>query len=370
MNTLITEFVVTEQCNLACDYCYMENTNNYMGIDKVKLYIENVHKMMNTYGCSQYHISYFGGEPLLNWDLIKQAIPLFKQDGRCNSQVIISNGLLLTQDIIDYLKSNGVGFSWSFDGMWQDMNRPHVTFKETLSEYKSKKELIQQLSLTSKVMISPNTVSTLTENLEFFVDEFGMNNPDYSLVRDDIWSDGDIELFRVESRRLSDRIIKYFLDGQSVSVGLYNLAMMDMYVGTQYGKRPFGCFAGCHGVGYFPNGDWYPCARFGASKKYKLMDDKGNVYMDNINKLNQPHITDPRTYKECQDCKLYNYCNAGCTYSQLKINEDGVLSASPVSSVCELFKIVYNDTLYINDKLKDNSLYKGYLKSIIGSIGE
>ena len=370
MNTLITEFVVTEQCNLACDYCYMENTNNYMDIDKVKLYIENVHKLMDIYGCSQYHISYFGGEPLLNWELIKQAIPLFSEDERCNSQVIISNGLLLTQEIIDYIKKNGVGFSWSFDGIWQDMNRPHVTFRETLSEYKEKLDLIKQVSLSSKVMVSPNTIYTLTENLEFFVDECQIYNPDFSLVRDDIWSSDDIKNFKVESRRLVDRIIKYYLDGVNVSVGLYNLALLDMYIGKKQGKRPFGCFAGCHGVGYFPNGDWYPCARFGASKEYLLMDSNGNVDIENINKLNQPNITNPQTYEECQDCKLYNYCNAGCTYSQLKINGDGQLSASPVPSVCELFKIIYDDTLYINDKLKDVQNYQVYLNSILKSIGE
>ena len=369
MNTLITEFVVTEQCNLACEYCYMKNNNIYMPEKQVHSYIENVHKMMDSYGCSQYHISYFGGEPLLNWELIKYAIPLFNKDSRCESQVIISNGLLLTQDIADYCESNNVGFSWSFDGMWQDMNRPHVSFDETLSVYKEKKELIQQLSRTSKVMLSPNTVSTMTENLEFFVDEFDMNNPDFSLVRDDIWSEEDVDNFRKESRRLSDRIIKYYNDGINVSIGLYNLAMMDMYQGKTYGKRPFGCFAGCHGVGYFPNGDWYPCARFGASKEYLLMDSDGNLNSDNINFLNTPKITDPRTYEECNNCELNLYCNAGCTYSQLKI-KNGEMTSVPISSVCDLYKIVYNDTLYINDKLKDNVGYKNYLKSIIGSIGE
>lgn len=370
MNTLITEFVVTEQCNLACEYCYMKNNNIYMDIDKVKLYIENVHKIMEFYGCSQYHISYFGGEPLLNWELIKNAIPLFKEDPRCNSQVIISNGFLLTQDIIDYIKSYGVGFSWSFDGIWQDENRPHVIFSDTISKYKENKELIYQISQTSKVMISPNNIDTLTENLEFFVDEFQILNPDFSLVRDDIWSDTDVDKFKIESRRLADRIIEYYENGMNVSVGLYNLALMDMVQGSTHGKRPFGCFAGCHGVGYFPNGDFYPCARFGVSKEYLLMDSHGTLNRENIIKLNQSKITDPRTFKECDDCRLRLYCNAGCTYSQLKINDSGELSASPISSVCELFKIVYDDTMYINDKLKNNDSYKNYMNSLIKSIGE
>ena len=368
MNTLITEFVVTEQCNLACDYCYMKDQNTFMQFEAVEKYTENVQKIMDIYGCSQFHISYFGGEPLMNWSLVKQAIVHFQADQRCESQVIITNGLLLTPEIVEFCKEHNVGFSWSFDGMWQDENRPAKDTKDSLSLYREKKDLLKSISNGCKVMVGPQNSNTLTENLEFLVDEFQIFNPDYSIVRDDIWSKDQIDEFEIESRRLSNRIIKYFQDGQNVSVGFYVLALMDMINGKLRAKRPFGCFAGCHGVGYFPNGDWYPCARFGTDKSFLLMDSNGITNDENIKTLLNPKVSDPRVYPECQGCELYNFCNAGCTYSQLKI-KDGEYRSSPVESVCKLFKIIYKDTLYINECLKDNELYKSYITNITKQLG-
>jgi uncharacterized protein len=365
MNTLITEFVVTEQCNLACDYCYMKDKNTFMSISGVENYIENVQKIMDVYGCSKYHISYFGGEPLMNWKVVKEAIPKFHADPRCDSQVIITNGLLITQDIIDYCKQYNVGFSWSFDGLWQEENRPHKDTKDSLSIYREKKELLKSVSGSCKVMVGPQNSATMTENLEFLIDDFGLANPDFSLVRDDIWSEDEVIEFKFESHRLANRIVRYFKEGQNVSVGFYVLALMDMINGQVRSKRPFGCFAGCHGVGYFPNGDWYPCARFGAAKEFILMDSNNKLHHKNITALLNPIVSDPRVYPVCQDCKLYNFCNAGCTYSQLRIDKNGLHYAEPVQSICDLYHIIYDDTLYINDLLKDNELYQQYTNHLI-----
>lgn len=368
MNTLITEFVVTEMCNLDCDYCYMKDCNTYMSLNGVHDFIRNVGKVMDIYNTKQYHISYFGGEPLLNWPVIKQAIPLFKNDPRCESQVIISNGLLINEDIVNTCLSNNIGMSWSFDGMWQNTNRPHKTLRDTIFLYKDRWPLIKQLSNGCKVMVGPGNIDTMVDNLEFFINEFGIYNPDYSLVRDDIWSPDDVKRFEVESKRLADQVIMYFKSGMNVSVGFYNLALMDVLNGELRAKRPFGCFAGCHGVGYFPNGDWYPCARFGSERTFRIMDGKGVIYRDNIDTLLNKKVSDPRTYQECIACNMYKYCNAGCTFSQLKhVNKEYI--AGPVKSICDLYKIIYSDTLRIYDELKNLKNYRAYLDSMTKQLG-
>lgn len=369
MNTLITELVVTEQCNLDCKYCYMKNNAVYMTLEGIQHYIDNVGKIMDIYGSQKYHISYFGGEPLLNWEVVKDAILLFNADPRCESQVIITNGYLLTQEIVDHCKRHNVAFSWSFDGKYQDKSRPHKIDKDSLSGYMDNKELLLSVSQSCKVMIDPSNIKTMVENFDFFVNEFQIYNPDYSLVRDDIWSDEDIETFKIESRKLADKIINYFHNNMNVSAGFYTLALMDMINSSIHSKRPFGCFAGCQGVGYFPSKEFYPCARFGSSKEFLLMDSEANLQHENIKTLLNPKIHDPRTYDKCQDCALYNYCNAGCTYSQLKINDDGFHIAEPVDSICELYHIIYNDAIYINDELMNYPMYKEYLNNILRPLG-
>ena len=363
MQTLITEFVVTEKCNLACEYCYMKNNPKHMDKAGVDHFIQNVQKFMDAYGCGKYHISYFGGEPLVNWETVKYGIKQFKNDPRCESQVIISNGLLLDQEKVDYIKSHNIGFSWSFDGIWQDDQRPHLFIKDTLAVYKSKIDIINQVSRHHcKVMVSPSNFDTMADNYRFLVQEYD-REPDFALVRDDIWSDEDCEKFTEALKPLNEAILDFAEQGRVVLPGFYSLALLDMLAGKNFGKRPYSCFAGCNGVGYFPSKEFYPCARFGTSKEFCLADAEGNLIQENINFLRQRHFVDPSTYQDCIDCKLYNYCNSGCFYSQFKFDGDKYV-AGPVPNLCKLFKTIYENTLHIHSSLKYNKHYTEYLEII------
>jgi len=340
----------------------MKNSNTYMDLEGTLHFIENVHKLMEVYGSDKYNISYFGGEPLMNWGLIEKSAPLFKQDPRCEHQIIISNGLLLDENKINFIKENEIGFSFSFDGLWQNKNRPHVSHEDVFSLYMKKIPLVKKLvgNGGGKVMVSPSNIDTMTENFEFFVNEIGAYFPDFSLVRDDIWSEDDVKRFKVESRRLADRIVKYYEDGKAVFVGFFGLHLIDSILGYNKGKRPFGCFAGCSGVGYMPDKQFYLCARYGSGDSDKsglIMDVNGNLNHDLINKYLDPNIHNPKCYEECKACDLYKFCNAGCTYSQTREDEQGNITAKPVKNVCELYHIIQDDVFYLHDKLKDNKLY-------------
>lgn len=347
MRTLITEFVVTEKCNLSCEYCYMKNRNIFMTKDDVDFFIDKVGYFLNKYHCNNYHISYFGGEPLLNFDIIKYSSEKFRQDNRFKNDTIITNFLLLDDEKIDFIQKQKIGLSLSFDGLWNDFNRTTVNKKPTKEEYIDKIKYLRSKGINNgfKTMVSPECVSTLTENFLFFVNELGLTFIDFSLVRDDIWNETDIENFEKELVRLNNTLIDFHKKGFFVVHGLFYLYFVDIIVSGKYGKRPFGCFAGCKGIGYFPGKKFYPCARFGANKEYLLADESG-VYEDNINFLRQEKICNPQKYDKCKKCPIYTYCNAGCTYSQMLNNFE------PVESVCNLLKISYKETIRVYNELK------------------
>jgi len=366
---LIVEFMVTEKCNLACTYCYMANKKSFMTHETVDKFLDTIGDFMKLYNEDKYHISYFGGEPTLNWPVIEYSLPKFKADPRCHSVVMISNGLELNEERIDWMKENGLGISLSFDGIWNNEQRPLKIGGISLDKYLEKKGLLHKLANGCKVMVHPSNFKTMTENYVFFVEEYGFMNPDFSLVRDDIYTGEDLKVFDVEIKRLADKVIEYNIKGISTTVGLFLLYTLDTIIGKQQGKRPFGCFAGCHGAGFTPEGKYYPCARFASGNEYELMDSNtGDVNYENLNFLNRPVITDPRTYPECQACVLNNYCNAGCTYSQLKngIEED---RAKPVESVCKLLKMCYREAGRLMRELKDCETYKYSITSSLNNIG-
>lgn len=353
----IIENVVTERCNLACTYCYMNNNPTDMSVGVFTSILNNLDNVLKFYQQDIYHLDFFGGEPLLNWELIKQAVPMLREDQKCKSFGIISNLLELSDDKVDFIHKNKVNVSFSFDGLWNEFNRPLKNGSSSLKAYENKRDLIKQVSPNGcKAMVSPASLGTLVDNVNYLVDEWGFTFIDYSLVRDDIWTKEDIEKFRNEIRDLSNLQIEYIKNGKDIIIGFYRLYLLDMFFGKKYGKRPFGCFAGNRGIGIMPNGIAYPCARFGTNREYPLYDFINDYFYEENTKifLKQENIN-PQTFQACQHCYLYNYCNAGCTYSQM------LNSFKPVSSICKLYKILYDECLYIFDEIGTEERFLKYL---------
>lgn len=363
MRELEVEFIVTEQCNLACKYCYMNNKKNPATIEDAKLFINGIKPILEFYKASKYNIGFFGGEPLVNYNTLVEIIKELRTDPLCGNLNVITNGLLLDEEKLETFKELRAGVSLSFDGLWQDENRPMVDGRPSRVEFENKKEFLTKNFSGCKVMISPENISTMTENLEYFID-YGFRFPDFSLVRDDIWSINDVKIFEIELRRLSDRIIKYFKEGILCNVGLFQLSILDRLYGNKFGKRPFGCFAGCAGVGYLPGGEFFPCARFATENKYPLLKD-GQLNIELMNDLLQPIKTEPASFEECQNCNIKQYCNGGCSYSFLK-NGDWERS-KPIKNLCLLYKLIFKETIKLEKELKDNSLWNDYYTNYLQS---
>lgn len=346
------ELSVTEKCNLGCPYCYVANKDQFMTQETFDKVIEDIKVKSAKAKCDHVHISYFGGEPLLNWELIKHAMPKVRALGW--SQNIISNMTMITPEIADECKKYGVGFSWSFDGLSANESRPLLRipenqgYKKILDLYNNKKELLNRLCNGCKVMIYPGNFRDMDKNLDFFI-EWGLPNPDFSLVRDSVWTTEDVEAFKVEARKLADRWMYHLNRGTRCSVGFFLLYILDTIFGIAYDKRPFGCFACSHGASVATNGDFYPCARFAAKDLMKYGEDHDfRYYYDLLN---------PQNYKDCKECDLYYICNAGCTYSQLREGN------RPVPAVCDLFHILYAEAARITHLMKDNHIFRDIIRS-------
>ena len=362
------QLVITEKCNLACTYCYMDHTPTTMTSDCFDAHYKFMPNLMHKFGHDKFNLVFFGGEPTLNWDLIEYITPIVRNDPRCGMILLLTNGLELEDDYKrQYLQKMGIGFSLSFDGLWNKTTRPLANGRSSLDRYMDLKPIFSNGSNGCKVMISPDNVSTMSENYKFFVEEYDMPFPDFSLVRDDVWDDNSIAIFERESRKVADMMISYIRQGKHTMVGYLRLYMMDLVMGAVQGKRPFGCFTGCHGAAFMPDGNIYPCARFGSEKKFQLGNSYTQTLTDNLKVFEQPIVTNPSTFEKCQGCELYQYCNAGCTFEQLKNGNDK--KAVPLDSICQLLKIGYRDAMYVMEQLKHNKDFKMLFKQSFNSMG-
>ena len=177
--TFNVELCITDKCNLGCPYCYVANKNKFMTFETFEKVLEDIRYYTKKSGCDNYSISYFGGEPLLNFDLIKKTLPILNNDPMCNYATIISNMTLLNDEIYDFIKNNKVGCSWSFDGLSSNETRPLLNIKENqpykniLDLYNDKKDKILDIAHNrAKVMIYPGNCTNMVENAKF-MREFG-----------------------------------------------------------------------------------------------------------------------------------------------------------------------------------------------------
>ena len=336
-----------------------------MSTDTFDENLPKIIELMERSDTKKLNVSFFGGEPMLNWDLIVHATGILNKLPILNGINIISNMTMIDEEKAEWIKANNIGVSWSFDGMASDSSRPLLPMLENqdadgtqyngiMDLYKDKKDIIMGLTNGCKTMIWPGNTNEMTENYEFFLD-WGIQNPDFSIVRDDVWTKDDLIDFRKEVIRLADRYIQKVKEGHVTSIGFFRLAILDNIFGLTYQKRDFGCFAGIHGAVLMSSGEFYPCARF-ASKKLMQIDDDFNFkyWQDKFN---------PHNFDKCKECDIRDVCNAGCTYSQV-LNDN-----KPLDSICELFHMIQEQAQRITHELRDDETFKEVIRMMLGSIG-
>ena len=353
---------VTDICNLKCPYCYVKQRKNVLTFDMFLKQYEKLDTLFEKFtyynpDYSKFEIGYFGGEPLLNLDTIIEIDKFLTKENRKAFSHIQTNGTIITKEIVNKLDEYHIDWSYSYDGLWQD---PKVYNHREISNLDMRKRIKEDIFAyrSPKIMIGKTSINTLLENYKYF-ESIGIINPDFTLVRDDIWDENDFVVYDKKLGELVDYLIERTIATKQVhSIGLIDLYFADTIAGKKWGKRSFGCFSGSNGVVITPVGVIYPCTRFYSNDKFPLYDCINDIcYEDNINFLQS--VSDPRKHKKCQNCKLYQYCNVGCSYSTLEKND--FKSQEPIDSVCEMFKISYKYTYKFYKAISDKVNYLEYV---------
>lgn len=360
------QLVVTEKCNMGCKYCYMNNNPSHMTIDTFDKFYDKIDSYLDLFQKQTFHLALFGGEPLYNWDLCKYAAVKANNNPKCSHVIMMTNGILLNDKKIKWLKDNNVSVGLSFDGLSNQTDRILKSGKSSLDIYLKRKDFYKQYFHQSKVMISPDNAHMLCENYLFFINDMNWNFPGFSIVRDRSWNTKSINIFKKQL----DELIVIILDLWNKNIqnlpAFLLLYMLDTYIGDKHGKRPFGCFAGCGGMGFMPNGKAYPCARFGSADLFPLYNVNNDEWLnENIDFFKSNEISNPQYYPKCRQCELYKYCNAGCTFSQLLDNS----YVEPIDEVCEILKLCYNASFYVMDALHTHPEFVNYFNSTLTNMG-
>ena len=108
----LIKIYITERCNLDCDYCYYKE-RGFVDINSNDVFkiLENIPAQnINGFVLS-------GGEALLKWDTLKEIIVFIRKNRDFNGQIILqTNGLLITDEKIQFFKEYNIGLEFGFDG--------------------------------------------------------------------------------------------------------------------------------------------------------------------------------------------------------------------------------------------------------------
>jgi radical SAM protein with 4Fe4S-binding SPASM domain len=309
---------------------------------------ENLPKYMKHYNQIFYSLDLFGGEPTLNWEIINHAVKLCQQDVKCRRIRLISNGLNITNEQVDYIIQNNIKFSLSFDGLWTEESVQETQKEKILKLYLSKLECYEKLGTTPSVCVTPENLN-MKENLRFFFEKFKIC-PEFKIVRDNIWKDEDVKIFRKEMKKVLSYSIELIESEHMFFPFKYYLKRMISSVFLKTSKKR--CFVGRSGASFGPDGKIYPCARFLTDRRMELSET-------NIKEID--HFS--RTFdEECERCILSNFCDHLCTEQEL---EYGLMR-----NVCQVYKIIYEELNSLNNKLANNKIWLDEMRKIIREVAE
>lgn len=337
---------VAHTCNLNCSYCFASQ-GKYHGEDALMSFEVGKQALdflvANSGTRKNLEVDFFGGEPLMNWDVVKRLVEyarsIEKENGKNFRFTLTTNGMLLDDEVTEFCNREMSNVVLSLDGRREvhDRLRKDYMGRGSYDVIVPKfQRFVKKRGDKSYYMRGTYTHNNIdfTNDILHMADlgfsELSMEpvvcSPDdpYALTKEDL-----PELFR-QYEILANEMIKRDEEGRGFTFYHY---MIDLANGPCIYKRISGCGSGTEYMAVTPTGDFYPCHQFVGDEKYRM----GNVWDGVTNTDMRESFRKCNVYSrpECKDCWAKLYCSGGCAANAYHATGDinGVYEYG-----CELFK--------------------------------
>jgi uncharacterized protein len=338
---------VSHMCNMTCGYCFAGSGEydggGLMSIETGRQAIDFLLKNSGTR--VNLDIDFFGGEPLLNWDVVKSIVAYAREkEIESNNRkkfrfTLTTNGLLIDDDVIDFTNREMHNVVLSLDGRAEinDATRKLINGGGSYDVVLPKlKKLVDARSGRGYYIRGTFT----RKNTDFVNDILHLADLGFSeLSMEPVVANPDSEYALTESNLpklcdqyelLATEMIQRKKQGRGFTFYHYTI---DLTGGPCVHKRISGCGVGTEYLAVTPRGELYPCHQFVGDKQFLVGDVQSGI-------SNQPlrdSFKDLNIYTtpECRDCWAKMYCSGGCAANNY--NSSGS-SHSVYQLGCELFK--------------------------------
>jgi uncharacterized protein len=260
-------------CNLNCPYCFAQTDGGFHFGNFTKKDIDRIAAFLvekNTDEQVPFTIIFFGGEPLLKFDIMQYTVQHFKEKypHRKVRYSITTNGTLINEEIIRFLKKNNVAVLLSLDGPENEFNvRDFKTGGNSTSTVLKNIELLKQHNVPFEIRATlVNTNPYVVETCDFFekleiqftaVFAYESENKNHHF---DQYDESVLESIKKQM----DDLLLYYVEKMKNNQPIYN-KWFDIILGDAFRfrlKQQNACGAGINFFSITANGDIFSCSYF------------------------------------------------------------------------------------------------------------
>lgn len=304
--------VLTTRCNITCSYCQARAEDpSDMDIATATKIMDYCFGMRN----KNINLEFQGGEPLLNWDVLKFLVENIRKFNTINKNIkisLVTNGILLNDEKIDFLIDNGVDICISIDGPEKIHNSNRVfsegngTYEHVRSAIARLQDAYQKRGTKSRLDLLPTLSKQSLSFAKEIIDEYvswGVNmislRPTNKMGGAQCQWD-NIGFSPEEFNRFWSDAMDYMLSLNKQGIDIKETMAVVMLKKILKKQNPghvdlmSPCGAGRAVITYMPNGDMYPCdeARMTGDDIFKLGNVSENTY--------EEAIKNPKLFSICE----------------------------------------------------------------------
>jgi uncharacterized protein len=357
------ELDLTWDCNLKCVYCYKGERRQTSIFQKtaidaiIWLFFASSHT-------KNISLFFMGGEPLLQFELIKSIVPFARRRAReQGKQLKIStttNCTLVTHEVLDFFRTWNIGFHTSVDGISivQNHNRPTYNGGETI-------KIVSQ-TIPKILKIKPNTTARATvipENVDYLFDSYiyfrGLGYTSIVMVPTDSpnWTSDILTKYETQIRQIAEFWKNELQQGVNVETYFFPRNFQGRKI-TQRPSRPCGAGRGLVSIDVF--GNIWPCNRWNThGNDYWEQWCLGNIYQEFSENARTYFIDGNPPTGRCTDCTGKIFCGGGCHASNIETTNNIKIQHE---NTCQLSRIHARIALDLYDDLysKKNPTFMRY----------
>ena len=354
---------VAHDCNLRCKYCFA-GTGDFGGRREL-MSAETGKKAIDfaIAGSRKRHnleIDLFGGEPLVNFSVVKEIIQYARmREVEANKNIkltLTTNGTLLNDEIIQFLNDNRVMVVLSLDGgkEMHDAMRPFPNqtgsydaavrgFKKIIKSRRGWNYYLRGTYTHFSTHFAEEVLKMAEVGKEISMEPVVGTTESYTLTEEDL-----PVLFAEYDKLAAEYLKRRRGQGEPFDFFHFNVALDN---GPCVAKRLAGCGAGHEYYAITPSGEIYPCHQFVGREKYLMGTlDTGIVRPDLVKKFRNTHVM---TKPKCKECWARFFCSGGCHANADLVNGD---ITKPYEYGCKIQKKRLECAIVLQALLTEDSL--------------